>query len=223
VEAVLRDYAPTVWACTRLTTAGLLRALEFFGYVLNRIDEPVPVLSARCQDYLPVSRHLFSAKSGDFAVNTPNGIKPFGAILNIKEYPDCTYPGISTALKYLDFEYVITHSFSPMGRQDALKVLDRTKGMMISSGDKAVSQIVELDQPWTSSPPATSCSANTTSPSPSTRRTRPPSRSTSPPPARNCPTAGFVSVKEDLAVTAAFYAQFPGNWKYVPASRTSAR
>jgi len=26
--------------------------------------------------------------------------------------------------------------------------------------------------------------------------------------------AGFVSVKEDLAVTAAFYAQFPGNWKY---------
>ncbi|WP_164135150.1 hypothetical protein, partial [Serratia marcescens] len=36
--------------------------------------------------------------------------------------------------------------FSPMGRQDALKVLDRTKGMMISSGDKAVSQIVELDQ-----------------------------------------------------------------------------
>ena len=32
-----------------------------------------------------------------------------------------------------------------MGRQDALKALDRTKGMMISSGDKAVSQIVELD------------------------------------------------------------------------------
>src|SRR3546814_19352030 len=49
-------------------------------------------------------------------------------------------------LKYLDFEYIITQSFSPMGRQDALSVLDRTKGMMISSGDKAVSQIVELDQ-----------------------------------------------------------------------------
>src|SRR6185503_5832310 len=26
--------------------------------------------------------------------------------------------------------------------------------------------------------------------------------------------AGFVSVKEDLAVTASFYSQLPGNWKY---------
>ncbi len=85
------------------------------------------------------------AKTGDFVITTPNGVNHFGAILNIKEYTDGTYPGILNGLKYLDFEYVITHSFSPMGRQDALKVLDRTKGMMISSGDKAVSQIAELD------------------------------------------------------------------------------
>jgi type IV secretion system protein VirB4 len=88
---------------------------------------------------------MFSAKSGDFVVSTPTGVNHFGAILNIKEYTDATYPGILNGLKYLDFEYVVTHSFSPMGRQDALKVLDRTKGMMISSGDKAVSQIIELD------------------------------------------------------------------------------
>ena len=112
--------------------------LEFFGYILNRIEEPVPVLHSPIYNYLPVSRHMFSAKSGDFAINTPNGVNHYGAILNVKEYSDGTYPGILNGLKYLDFEYIITHSFSPMGRQDALKVLDRTKGMMISSGDKSI-------------------------------------------------------------------------------------
>src|SRR3546814_17176255 len=89
---------------------------------------------------------MFSDKTGDFIINTPTGENHFGAILNIKEYSEATYPGIMNGLKYLDFEYIITHSFSPMGRQDELSVLDRTKGMMISSGDKAVSQIVERDQ-----------------------------------------------------------------------------
>ncbi|MEZ5701901.1 MAG: hypothetical protein R3E42_07960 [Burkholderiaceae bacterium] len=48
-------------------------------------------------------------------------------------------------LKYLEFEYVITHSFTPMSRYDSMKTLERTKGAMLSSEDKAVSQIVELD------------------------------------------------------------------------------
>ena len=105
--------------------------LEFFGYLLNRIDEPVPVLQAPVYRYLPVSKQRFSAKTGDFVITTPTGVNHFGAVLNIKEYPDGTYPGILNGLKYLDFEYVVTHSFSPMGRQDALKALERTKGMPI--------------------------------------------------------------------------------------------
>jgi Type IV secretory pathway, VirB4 components len=101
-----------------------------------------------------------------------------------------------------------------MGRQDALKALDRTKGMMISSGDKAFSQIAELDHAmdqlasgnfvlgeyhftlaiYAASQEALSQQIATTR--------------------AELSNAGFVSVKEDLAVTAAFYAQFPGNWKY---------
>jgi len=188
--------------------------LEFFGYLLNRIDEPVPVLPAAAYNYLAVSKHRFSAKTGDFVISTPSGANHFGALLNIKEYTDGTYPGILNGLKYLDFEYVITHSFSPIGRHDALKALDRTKGMMISSGDKAVSQIVELDQAMDQlasgnfvlgeyhftfalfAPDQATLSQHIAA-------------------ARaELSNAGFVSVKEDLAVTAAFYAQLPANWKF---------
>lgn len=215
VEAVLRDYAPYRLGMYEASNGVVFsETLEFFGYLINRIDEPVPVLSAPVKDYLPVSRHMFSSKTGDFVVATPNGKNHFGAILNIKEYADGTYPGILNGLKYLDYEYVITHSFSPMGRQDALKILDRTKGMMISSGDKAVSQIIELDQAmdqlssgnfvlgeyhfimavYADSQAQLSANVATTR--------------------AELSNAGFVSTKEDLAVTSSFYSQVPANWRY---------
>ena len=215
VEAVLKDYAPYRLGMYEASNRVVFsETLEFFGYLLNRIDEPVPVLQAPIYNYLPISKQRFSAKTGDFVVTTPNGINHFGAILNIKEYTDGTYPGILNGLKYLDFEYVVTHSFSPMGRQDALKALDRTKGAMISSGDKAVSQIIELDHAmdqlasgnfvlgeyhfcmtiYASSQELLSQQIATTR--------------------AELSNAGFVSLKEDLAVTASYYSQFPGNWKF---------
>ena len=215
VEAVLKDYAPVRLGMYE-TGNGVVfsETLEFFAYVVNRISEPVPVLRAPVCDYLAVSRHMFSTKTGDYVVTAPGGGNHFGAILNIKEYTDGTWPGILNGLKYLDFEYVITHSFSPMGRQDALKILERTKGMMISSGDKAVSQVVELDHAMDQvasgnfvmgeyhfimalyADDQQRLSQNIAS-------------------ARaELSNAGFVSAKEDLAVSSSFYSQLPGNWKY---------
>ncbi|WP_448100801.1 VirB4 family type IV secretion/conjugal transfer ATPase [Luteibacter jiangsuensis] len=215
VEAVLKDYAPYRLGLYEASNGVVFsEVLELYGYILNRIDEPVPSLSAPIYDYLPVSRQRFSAKTGDYVLTTPDGKNHFGAILNLKEYVEATYPGILNGLKYLDFEYVITHSFSPMGRQNALSALERTKGMMISSGDKAVSQIVELDHAMDQLASGNfvlgeyhftiaiyAPSQDLLSQQIAATRAE-------------LSNAGFVTVKEDLAVTAAFYAQFPGNWKY---------
>jgi type IV secretion system protein VirB4 len=215
VEAVLKDYAPYRLGMYEARNGVVFsETLEFFGYLLNRIDEPVPVLQAPVYEYIAVSKHRFSHKQGDFLITTPDGVNHFGAVLNIKEFSEATYPGILNGLKYLDFEYVITHSFSPMGRHDALKALERTKGMMISSGDKAVSQIVELDNAmdqlasgnfvlgeyhFTITVYATS--QETLAQQLAATRAE-------------LSNAGFVSVKEDLAVAASFYAQLPGNWRF---------
>lgn len=215
VEAVLKDYAPYRLGLYEAPNGVVFsEVLELYGYILNRIDEPVPSLQAPIYDYLPVSRQRFSAKTGDYVLTTPDGHNHFGAILNLKEYVEATYPGILNGLKYLDFEYVITHSFSPMGRQNALSALERTKGMMISSGDKAVSQIVELDHAMDQLASGNfvlgeyhftiaiyAPSQDLLSQQIAATRAE-------------LSNAGFVTVKEDLAVTAAFYAQFPGNWKY---------
>ncbi len=215
VEAVLKDYAPVRLGMYEAENGVVFsETLEFFGYVLNRITEPVPVLRAPICDYLSVSRHMFSAKTGDFVITAPGGGNHFGAILNVKEYADGTWPGILNGLKYLDFEYVITHSFSPMGRQDALKILDRTKGMMISSGDKAVSQVIEMDHAMDQVASGNFVlgeyhfilslyaeDQQRLSQNIATARAE-------------LSNAGFVSAKEDLAVCSSFYSQLPGNWKY---------
>lgn len=215
VEAVLKDYAPYRLGMYEANNGVVFsEPLEFYGHLLNRIDEPVPVLPAPVYNYLPVSKHRFSAKTGDFVITSPDGANQFGAILNIKEYTDGTYPGILNGLKYLDFEYVVTHSFSPMGRHDALKALDRTKGMMISSGDKAFSQIAELDHAMDQLASGNFVlgeyhftiavyAPNQETLSQQIAATR-----------AELSNAGFVSVKEDLAVTASFYSQLPANWKY---------
>ncbi len=213
VEAVLRDYAPARLGLYEADNGVVFsEALEHFGFLLNRIDEPVPALSAPIHDYLAVSRHVFSSRTGDFIVRTPEGRNVYGAILNIKEYCDGTWPGILNGLKYLDFEYVITHSFSPMGRQDALRVLDRTKGMMISSGDRAVSQIAELDHAMDQVASGNFVlgeyhfvmalyADSQEQLAQNVARAR-----------AELSNAGFVSAREDLAVCSAFYSQLPGNW-----------
>ena len=215
VEAVLRDYAPRRLGMYEGGNGVVFsEVLELFGYVINRLDEPVPVLSAPIADYLAVSRHTFSAKTGDFVVALPEGRYEYGAILNIKEYTEATWPGILNGLKYLGFEYVLTQSFSPMGRHDALRVLDRTKGMMVSSGDRAVSQIAELDQAMDQLASGNfvlgeyhfSLAIHADGQDALSRHVAEARAELS--------NAGFVSAREDLAVASAFYAQLPANWRY---------
>ncbi|WP_045771160.1 VirB4 family type IV secretion/conjugal transfer ATPase [Xanthomonas albilineans] len=215
VEAVLKDYSPYRLSMYEASNGVVFsEALEFFGYLINRIDEPVPVLQAPVSAYLPVSKHMFANKTGDYVIKTPEGINHFGAILNIKEYADGTYPGILNGIKYLDFEYVMTHSFSPMGRHDALKVLDRTKGMMVSSGDKAVSQIHELDLAMDQLSSGNFVLGEyhfTVAVYADTQEKLSQQVATTRAELSN---AGFVSTKEDLAIVSSFYAQLPGNWRY---------
>ena len=215
LEAVLKDYHPYRLGMYEGKNGTVFsETLELFGYILNRVNEPVPVLPAPVYNYLPLSRHLFSSKTGDYIVRTPEGKNHYGAILNLKEYPDGTYPGVLNGLKYLDVEYVITHSFSPMSRYDAMKTLERTRGMMISSGDKSFTQIAELDHAMDQlasgnfvlggyhfSLAIYADSQEQLSQNIAAARAE-------------LSNAGFVTTKEDLAVCAAYYAQLPGNWNY---------
>ncbi len=86
LEAVLKDYAPYRLSMYEAENGIVFsETLEFFGYLINRISEPVPVLDAPIYNYLSVSKHTFSTKNGDFYITTPDEKHKFGSILNIKD------------------------------------------------------------------------------------------------------------------------------------------
>jgi len=216
LEAVLAEHRPRrlgMYIAENETVFS--EALEFHAYLLNHCQERVPVLPA-VADYIAATRHTFSSRTGSFALQAADGSTRYGAMLAIKEYPPGSWPGVLNGLKYLDSDYVITHSFTPMSRQEALKSLERTKGMMISSGDRAVSQIVEL----TSAMDQLSagqfvlgeyhfCMALFADDLAVLGSTLAATRA-------ELSNAGFVAVREDIAIASSFYAQLPGNWKYRP-------
>lgn len=217
VEALLQDYSPYRLGLYESAHKQVFSEnLEFFGYLINHVDEPAPVLPAPIYNYLPTSKHLFSTGSGDFAIRTANGDNYFGAILNIKEYADSSWPGILNGLKYLEFEYIVTHSFTPMSRYDSMKALERTKGAMLSSEDKAVSQIVELDFAMDQLASGNFVLGQYHFNMAIFAASQDELYSHVAQARAQLSGASFVTVKEDVAVPAAFYAQLPCNWRFRP-------
>jgi type IV secretion system protein VirB4 len=215
VSTVLSEYAPYRLGTYEASNGVIFsEVLEFLGYILNRAEEPVPVSKTRIFNYLATSKLVFNESVGNYLTQTANGVNHVGTMLTFKEFPETTHPGVLNGLKYLGFEYVLTHSFAPVGKRDALVGLQRTKARLISSGDKSLTQIADLDQAmdgissgayifgdyhFTMSIYGASIEE--------LDRNVSEARSV-------LAGAGFVSAREDLAGLAAFFAQLPCNWKY---------
>ncbi|WP_306115036.1 MULTISPECIES: VirB4 family type IV secretion system protein [unclassified Roseovarius] len=68
----------------------------------------------------------------------------FGAMFGIKEYPAVTRPTMLDDLLTAPFRFVLSQSFRPIARADALKTMTLKEGRMRNAGDDAISQADEL-------------------------------------------------------------------------------
>lgn len=69
-----------------------------------------------------------------------------GSIFSFREYPARTRPGMLNTLLSVDFPLVLTQSFGFLTRAQAHSRLSMKANQMVSSGDKAVTQIADLQQ-----------------------------------------------------------------------------
>ena len=215
VEMGLLDYSPRRLSTYTGANGQVFSELyEFYSFLINHTDEPVPVLSAPAWSYIATSQYTFSRTNGNFAIRTSDNQDCFGAIVNIKEFADNTYPGVLNGMKYVSCEYIITHSFSPISKSDALNSLEQTKKRLISSGDRAVSQIEDLDQALDGLSSGNFLlgeyhfSIAVFGDSIATLNDDLPKIRV------ELSQAGFVSAKETIASSSAVFAQLPGNWQY---------
>jgi type IV secretion system protein VirB4 len=154
VRAALKRYGPTPLTCVdadgKPVDAVLLRnpdepifseLLQVFGYLTNGIWTKYAVGSVPLREVLPITKLLFSGDKLEIRGLTSTR---YAALLDVKDYPDVSEPGMLDPLLYEGAEYIETQSFSVMTRNDAQAALRRQERQLIASGDVAASQIAAM-------------------------------------------------------------------------------
>jgi len=219
VESSLKPYDPVALGVYRKPSRCTKRprryssALELLGYLVNGVWEPEPVPSGPIREALPTSRLFVGVETVEMRM--PAATR-HAALLDLKDYPEETEPGMLNGLLYGDFEYIETQSFAILDKPSAKEALERQRNQLIAGEDVAVSQVEAMDQALNDlingdfvlgeyhySLAVLADTPEKVSKHVAKARTQ-------------LADAGFQTALIDLVADAAWFAQLPGNWRYRP-------
>jgi type IV secretion system protein VirB4 len=223
--AALERYDPEALGVYRLEGTSVLFSslLEFQGLLINGEWQRMPLPRAPLNEVLATTRPFFGNEAMEYRTGTQTRI---GAFLGIKEYPTPTAPGMFGSLLTAPFPFVLTQSFTFLGKGTATDMMSRQYNRMAAAGDMAVSQAEELkdalddlmsnrfvvgDHHFTLHVLADTFDGV------SEAEGRPRLKQLNDNVARArylLGDTGMVVAREDLALEAAFWAQLPGNFAY---------
>jgi type IV secretion system protein VirB4 len=213
--ASLGAYAPQLLSIQQNDAGGYnSEPLEFLGCLFNGEMRPMELPNADLGYHLPFRRVSFGDDTFELA---DAGIYPrkFGAVISIKDYPTHTLPGMFDELYRMPFEMVASQSFAFVEQGAALATMNLALRRMRSTEDEAVSLRGELGRAkdevaagragfgehhtsltlyGDSFAAVDAAVAEVTA---------------------MLADLGIVGVREDIALEATFWAQFPGNFRYI--------
>jgi type IV secretion system protein VirB4 len=194
--------------------------LELIRLVLTGRAERVPLTCGHLGEAAYASRVIFGREVLELRDVADTR---FAGMLAIKEYPSSTRPGLWDGLLGARFPLVATQSFAFLSTPAARAVMERKQNQMISSRDRAASQIEGLDEAlddlisnrFVMGEHHASVLVHGDDPAALAENLSQ---------ARGIlADSGLVVAREDLGLEAAFWAQFPGNFskRTRPAAITS--
>lgn len=142
--AALDRYEPEVLGCYEHNQLLFSETLEFLAFLVDGEWRRFPVTRSEIRDVLATSRPFFG-KGGLMSFKGPSRSQ-YGAVIAIQEYPAITCPGILNDMLGMPFEFVLSQSFTFLGKQDALSSMKRQHGRMVNSGDLAQSQVADIEE-----------------------------------------------------------------------------
>ena len=119
--------------------------LEFYNYLLGGFFLKTRALNAPLNEYLIGGLKNIQFSYDLIQLNYTNGNKQFAQMIEIKEYSSYTMIGILDALMYLDVNYTMTQSFSPIARHEAKEKLKKQKKHFKASEDDSFTQAEQFD------------------------------------------------------------------------------
>lgn len=137
------NYNPKLLGITKNNETIYSDVLKFLGLIVNCGNRQEYRLSTLpISKYIHTNRLYFGTKV--IEIKSPYGTK-FAGIASIKEYRPSTNAGILDGFLQLPFEFIISQSFTYINRMVAISNMQLQQRRMIQSQDVAVSQIQEID------------------------------------------------------------------------------
>ncbi|MEY2926795.1 MAG: hypothetical protein RL367_1272 [Pseudomonadota bacterium] len=212
--AQLGSYSPRLLGVYQSDKGPRSETLEFLSALYNGEMRPVALPHQDIGAYLPYRRVSFGDETVELGVtgDTPRG---FVAMVSVKDYPTQTLPGMFDELLRLPVELTISQSFAFVDRQSSLNRMNLVLRRLRSAEDEAVSLHRDLsdakddvaagragfgEHHMTIAVHATALDAVDTGVAEVLA---------------TLADLGMIGVREDIALEPAFWAQFPGNFKYI--------
>jgi type IV secretion system protein VirB4 len=212
--AALEPYGPKLLSTYEIPTGLASEPLEFLSILLNGTSTPMLLPQGELAHAIAKRRLSFGPDAMEFGPLDGEGAE-VAAILSIKDYPAETSAGMLDDLYRLPLELVVTQSFAVVDRGPALERMDLALRRMRSAEDAAVSLRSELALAKDEVAAGRSLfgehhltvlikAASLAELDVNIGEVQ-----------ATLSDAGFVAVREELGLEAAFWAQFPGNFGYV--------
>lgn len=212
--AQLGSYDPRLLSVYETKAGMCSEPLEFLSALYNAEVRPVLLPHQDAGSYIPYRRVSFGEETIELgpAGHTPRG---FVGMVSIKDYPAQTAPGMFDELLRLPFELTMSQSFGFVDRQAALGLMNLALRRMRSAEDEAVSLRGELANAKDEVAAGRAGfgehhmtvavhGATIEQVSAGVAEVQ-----------ATLADLGIIAVREDIALEPAFWAQFPGNFKYI--------
>ena len=212
--AALGSYGPRLLGTYDTPEGPCSEPLEFLSDLLNGEMRPVLLPMQNVADYLPYRRVSFGQEAVELA---PAGEAPrrFLGLVSIKDYPGQTSAGMFDELLRLPMELVLSQSFGFVDRAAALGRMNLTLRRMRSAEDEAVSLRASLSQAK-DEVAAGRAGFGEHHMTIGVRGDTPEAVDAGIAEVQaTLAELGVIAVREDIALEPAFWAQFPGNFKYI--------
>jgi type IV secretion system protein VirB4 len=212
--AALASYEPKVLSVYETAQGPCSEPLEFLSYLFNGEMRPVLLPMQDVGEYLPYRRVSFGQDAVELG-RAGASERSFLGLVSIKDYPGQTAPGMLDELLRLPFEMTVSQSFGFVERQAALSRMNLALRRMKSAEDEAVSLRGELGEAK-DEVAAGRAGFGEHHMTLAIRGASPEEVDDGVAEAQAAlADLGILSVREDIALEPAFWAQFPGNFKYI--------
>lgn len=212
--AALSSYAPSLLGIYEGEAGLCSEPLEFLSSLYNGEDRPILLPTQDIGAYLPDRRISFGQEAIELA---PSGRteRSYLGIVSIKDYPGQTSAGMFDELLRLPFELTVSQSFGFVERKSALDRMNLTLRRMRSAEDEALSLRAELANAKDEVAAGRSGFGEHHM-TIAIRGASPAEVDTGVAEVQAMlADLGIIAVREDIALEPAFWAQFPGNFKYI--------